>query len=132
MLFCTTTTAFLLPFLSSVYVFCTVRPGSKVPSCAYKACTITLRHSPRYTLVVFTGITWEEKGAYVSAFWVYIKGLPLLVSYPYSWSFPTSTGIILLTAKRCVALAFAQGMARASISTSLITLTTQPMVGLPG
>ena len=42
MLFCTTTTAFLPPFLSSVYVFCMVRPGSKVPSCACKACTITL------------------------------------------------------------------------------------------
>ena len=48
-----------LPQFSNI--FCTVRPGSKVPSCAYKACTITLRRSPRYALVVFMGITWEEK-----------------------------------------------------------------------
>ena len=63
--------------------------------------------------------------------WVYIKGLSLSVSYPSSWSFPTSTGVILLTAKRCAALAFAHGIARASISASLIMLTTQPMVGVP-
>ena len=50
---------------------------------------------------------------------------------PSSWSFPTCTGVILLTAKRCAALAFAHGIARVSISTSLITLTTQPMVGVP-
>ena len=31
-LFLTTTTAFLLPLLNSVYVFCTVRPCSKEPS----------------------------------------------------------------------------------------------------
>ena len=64
-------------------------------------------------------------------FWVYIKGLSLSVSYLSSWSFPTSTGVILLTAKRCTALAFAHGMVRASISTSLIMLTTWPMVGVP-
>ena len=34
-------------------------------------------------------------------------------------------------AKRCAALAFAHGMARASISASFITFTTRPMVGVP-
>ena len=48
-----------------------------------------------------------------------------------SWSFPTSSGAILLTSKRCAALAFTHGIARASISASLITLITQPMVGVP-
>ena len=71
------------------------------------------------------------KGSNVSTFWVYIKRLSLLVSYPSSWSFPTSTGVILLTAKRCAALAFTQGIAKASISASLIMLTAQPMVGVP-
>ena len=46
-----------------------------------------------------------------------------------SWSFPTSTGVILLTAKRCAALAFAHGIARASISISLIMLTSWPITG---
>ena len=46
-LFHTTKTAFLLPFLNSVYVFCTVRLGGKVPSCVHRACTITLICSPK-------------------------------------------------------------------------------------
>ena len=45
-LFLTTETAFLLPCLNSVYVFCTVRPGSKEPSSVCKACTMILMHSP--------------------------------------------------------------------------------------
>ena len=52
-------------------------------------------------------------------------------SYLPSWSFPTSTGVILLMARRCAALAFTHGMARVSISASLITLTTHPIVGVP-
>ena len=50
---------------------------------------------------------------------------------PPSWSFPTATGVILLMAKRCAALAFTHGVAMASISDSFITLTTHPMVGVP-
>ena len=50
---------------------------------------------------------------------------------PPSWSFPTSTGVILLMARRCAALAFTHGIAKASISASLITLTTHPIVGVP-
>ena len=46
MLFLTTTTAFLLPCLNLVYVFCTVRACSKEPSSVHKACTMTLIHSP--------------------------------------------------------------------------------------
>ena len=34
-------------------------------------------------------------------------------------------------AKRCAALAFAHGIAKVSISTSLIMFTTCPMVGVP-
>ena len=45
-LFLTTITAFLLPCLSSVYVFCTVRPCSKEPSPVHKVCTMMLIHSP--------------------------------------------------------------------------------------
>ena len=45
-LFLTTMTAFLLPCLNLVYVFCTVRPCSKEPSSVHKACTMTLMHSP--------------------------------------------------------------------------------------
>ena len=51
--------------------------------------------------------------------------------YTPSWSFPTSTGIILLMARRCAALAYAHGIAKASISASLIMLTTHPIVGVP-
>ena len=46
-LFLTTTTAFLLPFLNSVYVFCMVRPGGKVPSQIHSTCTITFICSPK-------------------------------------------------------------------------------------
>ena len=45
-LFLTTATAFLLPCLNSVYIFCTVRPCGKEPSSVHKACTMTLMHSP--------------------------------------------------------------------------------------
>ena len=48
-----------------------------------------------------------------------------------SWLSPTSIGVILQTAKRCAALAFSQGIAKASISASVITLTTWPIVGVP-
>ena len=34
------------------------------------------------------GITWEEKDSNVSAFWVYINGLSLSVSYPPPGHFP--------------------------------------------
>ena len=71
------------------------------------------------------------KGSNVSASWVYINGLSLSVSYPSSWPFHTSTGVILQTAKRCAALAFAHSIAKASISASLIMLMTQPIVGVP-
>ena len=46
MLFLTTTTAFLLPCLNLVYMFCTVRPCDKEPSSVCKACTMTLICSP--------------------------------------------------------------------------------------
>ena len=78
-----------------------------------------------------TGITWEEKCSNVSTFYVYIKGLSWSVSHPSSQSFPTSTGVILLMARRCDALAFTHSIAKASISTSLITLTTHPIVRVP-
>ena len=45
-LFLTTMTAFLLPCLNSVYVFCMVRPCSKELSSICKACTMTLICSP--------------------------------------------------------------------------------------
>ena len=41
------------------------------------------------------------------------------------------TAYILHTARRWATLAFAHGIAKASISASLITLTTWPMVGVP-
>ena len=44
---------------------------------------------------------------------------------------PTSMGVILCTDRRCATLAFAHGITKASISASLITMTTQPMVGVP-
>ena len=72
-LFLTTTTAFLLPCLNLVYVFCTVRPCSKEPSSVHKACTMMLMHSPMWALPAFTGMMWEEKGSMISAFWVYIN-----------------------------------------------------------
>ena len=72
-LFLTTTTAFLLLYLNSVYVFCTVRPCSKEPSSVCKACTMPLMHSPVWALPAFTGMMWEEKGSMVSTFWVYIN-----------------------------------------------------------
>ena len=68
----------------SVYVFCTVRPGGKVLSWMYRACTIMLSHSPRYASIVFMGIMWDEEGSNVSTFWVYIMKLSWLVSYPFS------------------------------------------------
>ena len=45
-LFLTTTTAFLLPCLNLVYMFCTVRPCSKEPSSVCKVCTMMLMCSP--------------------------------------------------------------------------------------
>ena len=45
-LFLTTMTAFLLPCINSVYIFCTVRPYGKEPSSVCKACTMTLICSP--------------------------------------------------------------------------------------
>ena len=72
-LFLTTTTAFLLPCLNSVYVFCTVRPCSKEPSSVHKACTMMLMHSPMWALPAFTGMMWEEKGSMVSTFCMYIN-----------------------------------------------------------
>ena len=77
------------------------------------------------------GITWEEKGSNVSTFCVYIKGPSWLALHPPSWSSPTSSGVILWMAKRCAALAFAHGIAKASISASFIMLTTHPIVGVP-
>ena len=44
-LFLTTMTAFLLPCINLVNVFCTVRPCSKEPSSVHKACTMMLMHS---------------------------------------------------------------------------------------
>ena len=123
--------AFLLPFLNSVYVFCMVKPGGKVPSWMYRACTITLSRSPKYASIVFTSITWDEKGSNVSTFWVYITKLFRLVSSPFSWVSLTYTGTILLMAKRCAALAFAHGIAKTSTSISLITFTTHLIVGVP-
>ena len=72
-LFLTTMTAFLLPCLNSVYVFCTVRPCGKEPSSVHKACTMMLMHSPLSALPAFTGMMQEEKGSMVSAFLVYIN-----------------------------------------------------------
>ena len=46
MLFLTTMTAFLLPCLNLVYMFCTVRPCGKDPSSIQKACTMMLIRSP--------------------------------------------------------------------------------------
>ena len=69
-LFLTTTTAFLLPCLNSVYVFCTVRPCGKEPSSVHKACTGMSMRSPIKALPAFTGTMQEEKGSMVSAFWV--------------------------------------------------------------
>ena len=78
------------------------------------------------------GITWEEKGSSVFTFCVYIKGHYLSqFCTPLPQLIPTSTGVILLMARRCATLAFAHGIAKASISTSLITLTTHPIVGVP-
>ena len=68
-LFLTTATAFLLPCHNLVYVFYTVRPRGKV----HKACTMTLMCSPVQALPAFTGMTQDEKGSMVSAFWVYIN-----------------------------------------------------------
>ena len=50
-LFHTTTTAFLLPFLYLEHVFCTVRPWGKEPSWVHRACTMTLIHSPVYAFL---------------------------------------------------------------------------------
>ena len=123
--------AFLLPFLNSVYVFCTVRPWGTETSWVCRACTMTLILSPTYALPVFTGTIQEEKGSMVFTFWVYINWSLSFVSDFSYWPSPTSMGIILCTDRRCAALAFARGMAKASISTSLITLTPQPIVGIP-
>ena len=108
-----------------------VRPGGKVPSWMYRACTIMLIHSPKCASVIFMGTTWEEKGSNVSTFWVCITKPSWLVLCSSSQSFPTFTGAILLTARRCAALAFAHGIAKVSISASLITFVTRPMVGVP-
>ena len=54
-----------------------------------------------------------------------------LVSHPSARLFLTSTGVILLMARRCATLAFAHGIAKASISASLFTLTTHLIVGVP-
>ena len=130
-LFHTTTTAFLLPFLNSVYVFCTVRACGKEPSWVHKACTMTLMHSPMYALPVFTGTIQEEKGSIVSTFWVYIKWSSSFIPTFSSWPSPTSMGIILCTDRRCATLALAHSITKASISAPFITLTTQLIVGVP-
>ena len=77
------------------------------------------------------GITWEEKGSNVSTFWVCIIKPSCIVTYPPSQLLSTFTGAILWMAKRCAALAFTHGIAKASISTSFITFMTCPMVGIP-
>ena len=122
MWFCTTTTAFLLPFLSSVYVFCMVRPGSKVPSWACKACTITVK---MLSQVCFHHLHGYHMGGkrFQCLYFLCIHQGPILVGLaPLFMSHsPPSTGVILLMAKRCAALAFAHGIAKASISASLIT-----------
>ena len=103
-LFCTTTTAFLLPFLNSVYVFCTVRPWCKEPSWVCRACTMTLICSPSYALPIFTGIIREEKGSVVSAIRVYINWSSSFVSNFSFWPLPTSMGIPKIT--RTLAMQF--------------------------
>ena len=67
----------------------------------------------------------------VSTFWVYINWSLSLISSFSSWPSSTSMGIILCTDRRCATVAFAYGIAKASISAFLITLTTWPIVGIP-
>ena len=57
-----------------------------------------------------------------------------LLSWPHtrlSLHLPPLAGAILCMARRCAALAFTHGVARASISASFITFTTCPIVGVP-
>ena len=109
-----------------------VRPGGNVPSYACKACTITFnvlsQICPHCSSQVLHG---RKKVPMFLLSGCTLIGCLCLHHTPPPGHFPLPLVVILQTAKRCAALAFTHSIAKASISASLITLMTQPMVGVP-
>ena len=128
LLFLTTMTAFLLPCLNLVYVFCTVRPCSKEPSSVRKACTIcqyVLLCGPSLPSLVWHG---KRRALWFPHLGCTLTGHSCLYQLP---PFGHHLSPQVSSYAPCTTLAFAHSITKASTSASFITLMTQLMVGVP-
>ena len=101
------------------------------PSSMHRAWVITSILSLVWAVLALAVITWDEKASMVSVFLVRtITSYPPKHEFPAVWSSST-VAAALHTDRRWATLAFTQGVARVSISFSLIMITMLLIVRVP-